>query len=193
MATPASRLPDPLPDPLPKHPPGHPRPHRAPSAQAHRHGAAAARAVPTGAALDRLALSATLHCLSGCALGEVAGLLIGTALGWGNVATIALAVVLAFIAGFGLTARPLLRSGMPWRQALRLALAADALSITLMEIVDNGLMLAIPGAMDAPIDALLFWASMVTALGVAGAAAYPLNRWLIARGRGHAVVHAHHG
>lgn len=142
--------------------------------------------------LNHIALMATLHCLLGCAIGEVAGLLIGTALGWGNAATIALAVALAFVSGFGLTALPLLRAGMPPRLAMRIALAADAASITVMEIVDNGLMLAIPGAMDAPIDSLHFWASMLVALAVAGVAAYPLNRWLIARGKGHAVVHAHH-
>ena len=179
MATPAS------------HPPAHPQHGAHGDSQGTSHGLSHGR--PHGTALNRLAASATLHCLSGCALGEVAGLLIGTALGWGNLATIALAVVLAFVAGFALTARPLLRSGMPWRSALRLALAADALSITLMEIVDNGLMLVIPGAMDAPIDSLHFWGSMAVALVVAGVAAYPLNRWLIARGRGHAVVHAQHG
>jgi hypothetical protein len=135
---------------------------------------------------------ATLHCLLGCAIGEVAGLLIGTALGWGNASTIALAVVLAFVSGFGLTALPLLRAGMAPRQALRIALAADAASITIMELVDNALMLSIPGAMDASIDSPLFWASMLVALAIAGVAAYPLNRWLIARGKGHALAHAHH-
>ncbi len=142
--------------------------------------------------LNRLARMATLHCLLGCAIGEVAGLLIGNSLGWGNAATIALAVVLAFASGFGLTALPLLRAGMARMQALRIALAADAASITMMEIVDNALMLAIPGAMEASIDSLHFWASMLVALALAGLAAYPLNRWLIARGKGHAVVHAHH-
>jgi hypothetical protein len=135
---------------------------------------------------------ATLHCLLGCAIGEVAGLLIGTALGWGNASTIALAVVLAFVSGFGLTALPLLRAGMAPRQALRIALAADAASITIMELVDNALMLSIPGAMDASIASPLFWASMLVALAIAGVAAYPLNRWLIARGKGHALAHAHH-
>lgn len=148
--------------------------------------------VPRQPSLNRTALMATLHCLLGCAIGEVAGLLIGTALGWGNVATIALAVVLAFAFGFGLTALPLLRAGMAPRQAMRIALAADAASITTMEIVDNAIMLAIPGAMEASIDAPLFWASMLAALVIAGIAAYPLNRWLIARGKGHAVAHAHH-
>ena len=142
--------------------------------------------------LNYTALVATLHCLAGCAIGEVAGLLIGTALGWGNAATIALAVALAFISGFALTALPFLRRGYALKAALRIALAADAASITIMEIVDNALMLAIPGAMDAPITSLHFWASMLVSLAVAGVAAYPVNRWLIARGKGHAVAHAHH-
>lgn len=142
--------------------------------------------------LNRLAFSATLHCLSGCAVGEVLGMVIGTALGWGAVATIALAVALAFLFGFLLTMVPLLRAGLPLRRAVRLAVAADAASITVMEIVDNVVMLAIPGAMDAGLAHPLFWGSLAFALLVAGVAAYPVNRWLIARGRGHAVVHAHH-
>jgi hypothetical protein len=142
--------------------------------------------------LDRTALAATLHCLLGCAIGEVAGLTIGTALGWSNGATIALAVALAFLSGFALTALPFLRRAYPLRQALRIAFAADVASITIMELVDNAIMLAIPGAMDAPLASLHFWASMAAALVVAGVAAYPVNRWLIARGRGHAVVHAMH-
>jgi len=144
-----------------------------------------------GQSLNRIALVATLHCLLGCAVGEVAGLLIGTALGWSNGATIALAVGLAFLSGFGLTALPFLRRGYALKAALRIALAADAVSITIMEIVDNGLMLAIPGAMDAPVDSPFFWASMAAALAVAAVAAYPVNRWLIARGKGHAVAHGH--
>jgi hypothetical protein len=146
----------------------------------------------THQSLDRTALAATLHCLLGCAIGEVAGLVIGTALGWSNGATIALAVALAFLSGFALTAIPFLRRGYPLRQALRIAFAADVASITIMELVDNAIMLAIPGAMDAPLDSLHFWASMAAALVVAGVAAYPVNRWLIARGRGHAVVHGTH-
>jgi Domain of unknown function (DUF4396) len=159
----------------------------------HAHRDAATAAPPHAPeSLDRIALSATLHCLLGCAIGEVAGLLIGTTLGWGNGATIALAVALAFTSGFALTALPFLRRGYPLRAALRIALAADAASITIMELVDNALMLAIPGAMDAPLDSLHFWGSMTLALGVAGLAAFPVNRWLIARGRGHAVAHAAH-
>jgi hypothetical protein len=142
--------------------------------------------------LNRLTLSATLHCLTGCAIGEVLGMVIGTALGWGNVATIALAVVLAFIFGYALTMRPLFAAGLGFAQVARLALAADSASITVMEIVDNAIMLIIPGAMDAPLDSLFFWAALALSLVIAGIAAFPVNRWLIARGRGHAVVHAHH-
>jgi Domain of unknown function (DUF4396) len=141
--------------------------------------------------LNRTAWSATLHCLTGCAIGEVLGMVIGTALGWSNVPTIALAVVLAFCFGYALTLRPLL-SAMPFAAALRLALAADTASITVMEIVDNVIMLVIPGAMDAGLASVLFWASLAFSLAVAAVAAFPVNRWLIARGRGHAVVHAHH-
>ena len=143
-------------------------------------------------ALNALALSATLHCLTGCAIGEVLGMVIGTAMGWGDVATIALAVVLAFLFGYALTIRPLLRSGLAFGAAAKLALAADTASITIMEIVDNAIMLAIPGAMSAGLATALFWGSLAVSLVVAGMAAFPVNRWLIARGRGHAVVHAHH-
>lgn len=153
---------------------------------AHHHAPAAADS------LNRVAFSATVHCLTGCAIGEVLGMVIGTALGLGDAETIAIAVVLAFIFGYALTMLPLLRSGLPLSQAARTALAADSASITVMEIVDNLIMLAIPGAMDAPLDAPMFWGSLAVALCIAGVAAYPVNRWLIARGRGHAVVHQHH-
>jgi hypothetical protein len=142
--------------------------------------------------LNRLALSATVHCLTGCGIGEVLGLVIATQLGWHDAPAIALAVVLAFVFGYALTLRPLLSSGMAVRAALGLAFAADTISITVMEIVDNAILLAIPGAMDAGITSGLFWGSLAIALAVAGVAAYPVNRWLIARGRGHAVVHRHH-
>ena len=141
---------------------------------------------------DRLAFSATVHCLTGCAIGEVLGLVIATQLGWHDAAAIALAIVLAFVFGYALTLWPLLSSGVAVRAALGLAFAADTLSITVMEIVDNAILLVIPGAMDAGITDALFWGSLVLALAVAGVAAYPVNRWLIARGRGHAVVHGHH-
>jgi len=158
----------------------------------HDHAHLAHHAQAGSPALARVALSATIHCLTGCAIGEVAGMVIGTALGWGNLETIALAVVLAFISGYALTMLPLLRAGIAFRQVLRIALAADTASITIMEIVDNLVMLAVPGAMDAGLGDLLFWGSLGFALVVAGAAAYPVNLWLIRRGQGHAVVHAHH-
>ena len=140
---------------------------------------------------NRTAWSATLLCLTGCAIGEVLGMVIGTALGWGNGATIGLAVVLAFVFGYALTLLPLLKA-MSFGAAAKLALAADTASITVMEIVDNAIMLVIPGAMDAGLDSVLFWGSLAVALAIAAVAAFPVNRWLIARGRGHAVVHAHH-
>ena len=146
----------------------------------------------TGSSLNRLAFSATAHCLTGCAIGEVLGLVIGTALGWGTVATIALAVALAFFFGYSLTMIPLLRSGLALATVLPLAFASDTLSITVMEIVDNLVIVLIPGAMDAGLGSLLFWGSLAFALAVAFVAALPVNRWLIARGRGHAVVHEHH-
>lgn len=146
-----------------------------------------------GPSLNRLAFSATIHCLTGCGIGEVLGMVIGTALGWGTVATIALAVVLAFMFGYSLTLLPLLRAGLGLRGSLRIALAADTASITVMEIVDNLVILVIPGAMAAPLTSALFWSSMALSLIVAGIAAFPVNRWLIARGRGHAVAHSHHG
>ena len=142
--------------------------------------------------LDRIALSATLHCLFGCAMGEVAGMVLGNALGLGNGATVLLALVLAFLSGYAFTVIPLLRGGQTLKSAARLALAADTASIALMELVDNALMWVIPGAMDAPLDSALFWGSLAIALFVAGAAAFPLNRWLIGRGSGHALVHGKH-
>ena len=145
-----------------------------------------------GSSLNRVAFSATAHCLTGCAIGEVLGMVIGTALGWGDVATVALAVVLAFLFGYSLTMLPLLRSGMALAAVLPLAFAADTLSITVMEIVDNAVMLLVPGAMEAGLASPLFWASLAFALAVAFVAAFPVNRYLIARGRGHAVVHGHH-
>ena len=146
----------------------------------------------SNASINRVAFSATLHCLTGCAIGEVLGMVIGTALGWGDFATIALAVVLAFFFGYSLTMVPLLRSGLALATVLPLAFASDTLSITIMEIVDNVVMLVIPGAMEAGLTSVLFWGSLAFALGVAFVAAYPANRWLISRGRGHAVIHQHH-
>ncbi len=144
------------------------------------------------ASLNRIAWQATLHCLTGCAIGEVLGLVIGTALGWSVWPTIALAVALAFLFGFALTAMPLLRAGIPVLKALKLAFAADFVSISIMELVDNAAMVLIPGAMEASLADSLFWVSMAGALALAAILAFPVNRWLIARGHGHAVVHDHH-
>lgn len=143
--------------------------------------------------LNRTAFSATLHCLTGCSIGEVLGIVIGSALGWSNFATIVLAIVLAFFFGYLLTMLPLLRSGMALGAVLPLAFASDTLSITVMEIVDNLIILVIPGAMDAGLGSPLFWGSLAFALVIAGVAAFPVNRYLISRGKGHAVVHEHHG
>lgn len=151
---------------------------------AHSHAMPAA-----GSALTRVAVEATLHCLTGCAIGEVAGMAIGTGLGLANGTTVALAVALAFVFGYTLTSLPLLRAGLPPRRVVRLALASDTLSIATMEIVDNLIMVVVPGAMMAGLGSLLFWGSLSFSLAVAGAIAVPLNRWLIARGRGHAVIH----
>ncbi len=143
--------------------------------------------------LTRRAVSATLHCLTGCAIGEVLGVVIGTSLGWGTVPTIALAVVLAFLFGYGLTLVPVLRSGVALGPALGVVLAADTLSIAVMETVDNAVLLLLPGAMDHGVADPLFWGSLALALAVAFVVTVPVNRALIRRGRGHAVVHAHHG
>ncbi len=145
-----------------------------------------------GRSLNRVAASATTHCLTGCAIGEVLGFVIGTALGWGNLATIVLAIVLAFFFGYLLTSLPLLRSGLSVREVVPIALAADTISIAIMEIVDNAVILVYPGAMDAGLGDALFWWSLALALAVAWLFAFPANRWLIARGRGHAVAHQHH-
>ncbi len=142
--------------------------------------------------LNRLAVSATLHCLTGCAIGEVLGMVIGTALGWGDAATIALAVALAFVFGYSFTIVPVLRSGLALSAALGVALAADTVSITVMEIVDNAIMLLIPGAMDAGLTSWLFWGALAVALAVAFVVTVPVNRALIRRGKGHAVVHRYH-
>jgi len=151
--------------------------------------------LPTsGSALNAVAFSATLHCLTGCAIGEVLGMIIGTALGFSDLGTIALAVALAFLFGYSLTSLPLLRAGLALAAVVPIALATDTFSIAVMEIVDNALMLAIPGAMDAGVGDLLFWGALSVALVVAGVVAFPVNRWLITRGKGHAVLHesGHH-
>jgi hypothetical protein len=144
------------------------------------------------ASLNRLALSATIHCLTGCAIGEILGMILATWWGWGDVASIVLAVVLAFVFGYGLTSLPLLRSGMTPRQVAPLAFASDTASITTMEIVDNLFIVVVPGALAAGLGDPLFWWSLGVGLLIAGVVALPVNRWLIVRGKGHAAVHVHH-
>ena len=160
------------------------------------HGEASATAprapAATSASTRRLAASATTHCLTGCGIGEVLGLVLAKWWGWGDVAAIALAVALAFVFGYSLTLIPLVRAGLALATAAGIALAADSLSITVMEIVDNAILLVIPGAMDAGLGSLLFWGSLAFALAVAWIAAFPVNYWLLTRGRGHALVHEHH-
>lgn len=155
-----------------------------PTAQAEHHDMGSTNA---------MAVSATLHCLTGCAIGEILGLMIGTALGWGNLATIAIAVGLAFLFGYALSTLPLLRAGLGIGAALSVVLAADTLSIATMELVDNLVMAAIPGAMEAGLVNPVFWLSMMLALTVAFFAAWPVNRYLLARGKGHALTHGFHG
>jgi Domain of unknown function (DUF4396) len=139
--------------------------------------------------LTAVAVSATLHCLTGCAIGEIAGMVIGTALGLANWPTVALSIVLAFVFGYGLTSYPLLRAGLALAAVVPIALASDTLSIATMEAVDNAIVVLVPGAMDAGLGDVLFWGSLAFSLAIAGVAAVPVNRWLIARGKGHAVVH----
>ena len=151
--------------------------------------------LPTsGRALDAVALSATLHCLTGCAIGEIVGMVVGTALGFSQWGTVALAVVLAFLFGYSLTSLPLLRAGLALSAVVPIALATDTFSIAVMEIVDNGIMLTVPGAMESGVGDILFWGALSFALVVAGVVAFPVNRWLITRGKGHAVLHnsGHH-
>ena len=142
--------------------------------------------------LWRQAVSATLHCLTGCAIGEVLGMVIGTALGWSNLATVVLSVALAFVFGYSLTMRPVLRAGLPLAAALGVAFASDTVSISVMEIVDNVFVVAIPGAMDAGVTSGLFWGTLAASLAIAFVVTVPVNRWLISRGRGHAVMHQYH-
>ncbi|HKB51909.1 MAG TPA: DUF4396 domain-containing protein [Solirubrobacterales bacterium] len=152
----------------------------------HRHH----QEMPTeGVALTAVAISATLHCLTGCAIGEVAGMAIGTAAGLSNLGTVVLSIALAFVFGYSLTSLPLLRAGLVLSAVIPIALASDTLSIATMEVVDNAIVVAIPGALNAGLSSLLFWGSLSFSLVVAGAFAVPVNRWLIGRGKGHAVVH----
>jgi hypothetical protein len=145
-----------------------------------------------GQSLNRLSVSATNHCLTGCLLGEVTGMVIATARGWSDAASIALAVFLAFVFGYILTSIPLYRAGLTVRQIIPIALVADTLSILIMEVIDNGFMLAVPGAMEAGLDDLLFWATMLGGFAIAWPFAFLANRAMIKRGTGHAVAHQYH-
>ncbi|WP_406097774.1 DUF4396 domain-containing protein [Streptomyces sp. NBC_01013] len=145
-----------------------------------------------GGASWAMAARATLHCLTGCAIGEILGMVIGTAFGWGNVATMVLAIVLAFFFGYALTLRSVLKSGVAFRTAFRVALAADTLSIAVMELIDNGVIALWPGAMDATLADVLFWGALAISLAVAFVVTTPVNKWMIGRGKGHAVVHQYH-
>jgi copper chaperone CopZ len=147
---------------------------------------------PEAASLTSLAFSATAHCLTGCAIGEVLGMVVGTYLGLANMTTVAVSVVLAFVFGYLLTIKPLLKNGVAIRTALGLAFASDTLSIATMEVIDNAVMLIIPGAMDAGLGTVLFWGSLAFSLMLAFLAAVPVNRWLLSKGRGHALVHQYH-
>jgi hypothetical protein len=142
--------------------------------------------------LNRAAVSATTHCLTGCAIGEVLGMAIATAAGWGNLVSIVLAIVLAFFFGYSLTLWPVLRAGLSLRQATGVALAADTVSIAIMEAVDNGFVLVVPGALDAGLGDARFWWSIVIGFAIAFLPTWAANRWLIARGKGHAVMHEYH-
>ena len=154
-------------------------------AEHHHHGP-----MPTaGGPLTAVAISATLHCLTGCAIGEIAGMAIGTAAGFSNLGTVVLSVALAFLFGYGLTSLPLLRSGLVLAAVIPIALASDTVSIATMEVVDNLVILVIPGALEAGLGDILFWGSLAFSLVAAGAAAMPVNRWLISRGKGHVAVH----
>jgi hypothetical protein len=142
--------------------------------------------------INQTAVSATLHCLTGCAIGEILGLIIGTALGWSNIQTIILAVSLAFLFGYSLSLLPVVKSGVAITTALPIVFASDTLSIATMEVVDNGVMAVIPGAMEAGLVNPIFWLSMTVALTAAFFAAFPVNRYLLGKGKGHALLHKYH-
>ncbi|HEY6743542.1 MAG TPA: DUF4396 domain-containing protein [Lapillicoccus sp.] len=139
-----------------------------------------------------MAAQATLHCLTGCAIGEVLGMVVGTWLGWSSLATVVLSIALAFVFGYALTVRSVLRSGLDVRSALKVALAADTASIAVMEVIDNAVVLAVPGAMDSGLGSWLFWGALAFSLAVAFVVTTPFNKWMIGRGKGHAVMHAFH-
>ncbi|MEW2516158.1 DUF4396 domain-containing protein [Streptomyces sp. NPDC046870] len=176
--------------------------HETHTAHAHHHGHAGAGhqgqhqghqgRPPAPVATWATAVQATLHCLTGCAIGEVLGMVAGTAFGWGNLPTMVLAVVLAFVFGYSLTLRGVLRAGVGFRTAFRVALAADTLSIVVMELMDNAVILVWPSAMDATLGDALFWISLAVSFAIAFMVTTPVNKWMIGRGKGHAVVHAYH-
>ncbi|MBJ6638334.1 DUF4396 domain-containing protein [Streptomyces sp. DHE7-1] len=166
----------------------HQHQHQHQQGQGHDHGSGHGH----GSASWAMAAQATLHCLTGCAIGEVLGMIIGTAAGWGNLPTTLLAIVLAFFFGYSLTMRGVLRAGVDLRTAIRVALAADTLSIAVMELIDNGVILVWPSAMDATLADALFWVSLAVSLVIAFVVTTPVNKWTIGRGKGHAVVHQYH-
>ncbi|MER7756766.1 DUF4396 domain-containing protein [Kitasatospora sp. NPDC097643] len=159
----------------------------------HEHHGHAGHGAQAGGASWRTAAQATLHCLTGCAIGEVLGMILGTAFGLHNGATVVISVLLAFVFGYALTMRGVLKAGLDLGAAVKVALAADTVSILVMELIDNTVMVAVPGAMDATLADALFWFSLAGSLVLAFLLTVPVNRWMIGRGQGHAVVHAHHG
>ncbi|WP_418962833.1 DUF4396 domain-containing protein [Streptomyces lavendofoliae] len=157
----------------------------------HGHGGHGGDGHPAGASWSTAA-KATLHCLTGCAIGEILGMVIGTALLWGNVETMALAIALAFLFGYSFTLFAVRRAGLDLKSAIKVALAADTVSIAVMELVDNGIIAMVPGAMDAHLSDGLFWGALLGGFAVAFVITTPVNKWMIGRGKGHAVVHAYH-
>lgn len=172
--------------------PGHDSRHADHTGRADHSASAGHTAHAPGKAGWSMAARATLHCLTGCAIGEILGMVIGTALGWGNAETMTLAIILAFAFGYTLTLRSILKAGVDFRTAFRVALAADTLSIAVMELIDNGVIALWPGAMDAQLADALFWGALALSLAVAFAVTTPVNKWMIGRGKGHAVVHRYH-
>ncbi|MCQ8773171.1 DUF4396 domain-containing protein [Streptomyces telluris] len=168
-------------------------PHHTDPAHHRAHQGRAGHGTRRGGASWPTAAKATLHCLTGCALGEILGMVIGTALLWGNVPTMLLAIILAFLFGYSFTLFAVLRAGLGFKPAMKVALAADTVSIAVMELVDNAIIALVPGAMDAHLTDGLFWSALLGGFAVAFLITTPVNKWMIGRGKGHAVVHAYHG